>query len=277
MKINKSRLLVVFMIVGLTSLTVIAQAQLISIGAPSIRKANPNPWSLGIQAMFATPVQELKHNHYRNGGGIALEVFSPSLLPSSNLLNIKLGTHLDYMRSGTEMEMLDLRAYGTEPVEYRARNQSAGFHLIGRLTTKEMGVTPYLDGIIGSRWLFSTSSVLIEEEPDCPHYETDFLTNTLTFVYGGAVGAMVRLDQSIMLDFRMTYSQGSAANFINLDNFDEDINGQPIVISHRDADEAEATTTTTYTAPSGSNPEHTILKRIRTPQLFFSAGLVFKL
>lgn len=279
-KKNRLNALVVLMIVGLTSLSTITQAQTMSSAitvsnTPIIRR--DNQWNLGTQLMFAAPLQELRDNHYRNGGGVAVEIFSPTILDPSSFLNIQFGTHLDYMSSGSESEMLDLRAYGTDPVKYRAQNESAGLHLIGRLITKEMRVTPYLDGIIGSRMLFSTSSVLIEEEPDCPHFETDFLSKNLTLVYGGSVGAMVKVNHMFTLDFRMTYSQGSAASFINLDNFDADINGSPFTTLHRDADEAEPTTVTTTTPRNpGETPEHTMLEQIQTPLLFFSTGVVFK-
>lgn len=283
-KNSKLNVLVALIMLGLVGLSTSTEAQtkarLLGSQTTTTQASTlqpTNPWRAGFQTSFAKPLDELAASNYRNGGGVALEIFTPSLLKSTGLFNVQLGVHLDYMRSGTEAQDINLPEYGTDPVQYRARNQSSGLHLIGRLTTKEMGVMPYLDGFIGSRFFFSTSSVLIEEDPECPHFETDFLTNNLTFVYGGSIGTMVKVNYNTRLDFRLTYSQGSAADFINLDNFEADLNANPMTASHtqRDSDIAPDPDTTTPTPLS--NPEHTIHKRINTPLLFFSAGIVFDL
>lgn len=212
-----------------------------------------NLWSIGIHGMFAKPMFQLEDNRYRNGGSIDLEVLSPNLLKSSKFWQVKLGGHIDYVGSGTEVTEIELLEPAGELADYRIRNQSVGLHLIGRLTTKEMAITPYLDGIIGGRGLFSTNIIsLQDEDPEFETSETDFLTSNITFIYGGSLGALVKLGNNVFADFRVTYSQGSRADFVSLDHFDTDMSTYP-------------------------NFEHTIVERTRTPLLFFSAGVVFNI
>ncbi|MGB0523891.1 MAG: hypothetical protein ACPGJS_13070 [Flammeovirgaceae bacterium] len=210
-------------------------------------------WSLGFHLMYAKPLFQLDDNGYRDGFSIDAEVLSPSILNESSFWQIKFGGHIDYTGSGNELTEVELQEPAGEMADYRVRNQSVGLHLIGRLTTKEMAITPYLDGIIGGRGLFSTQIIsLQDQDPDFENTSTEFLTDDLTFIYGGSLGALVKLGNNSFADFRVTYSQGSRADFVSLNQFDADLSTYP-------------------------NYEHTIMERVRTPMLFFSAGVVFNI
>ena len=138
-------------------------------------------WSVGMHLFYAKPLFELEDNRYRNGFSIDLEALSPSLLKESSFWQIKLGGHIDYTGSGTEKTEIELAEQAGEMADYRVRNQSVGLHLIGRLTTKEMPITPYLDGIIGGRGLFSTQIISLQDaDPEFESSTTEFLTSNVT-------------------------------------------------------------------------------------------------
>lgn len=256
---NNMKLWAILMVLGLAGMVGTVKAQNTSKTVYSTSSGEStgigenDKWSLGLHFMYAKPMFQLEDNRYRNGGSFDLEVLSPSLLKKSSFFQFKLGGHIDYTGSGTEVLEIELLEPAGELADYRVRNQSVGLHLMGRLTTKEMAVMPYIDGIIGGRGLFSTNVISLQNEsPDYETSTTDFLTSDITFIYGGSLGTLVKLGKNTFADFRVTYSQGSRADFVSLDHFDADLSTYP-------------------------NFEHTIVERTRTPLLFFSAGVVFNI
>ena len=256
---SKFRLIAVLMMIGLVGMTSLGNAQdttkttYLTSGGETYNIGNSKKWSLGLHLLYAKPMFELEDNRYRDGFSFDLEVLSPSLLNESSPFQFKLGGHIDYTGSGNEKTVVELQEPAGELADYRVRNQSVGLHLIARLSTKEMKITPYIDGIIGGRGLFSTQIIsLQDEDPDYESTSTEFLTDDITFIYGGSLGALVKLGKNSYMDYRITYSQGSRADFVSLDNFDADMSTYP-------------------------DYAHTIIERTKTPLLFFSAGVVFNI
>lgn len=263
---NRIKLMALLMILGIIGLAEQSQGQTpdttkttyLTSSGNTYQVGNSQKWSVGLHVFHAKPMFQLEDNRYRRGWSFDLEVLSPSLLKESSFFQFKLGGHIDYTGSGTEKTELVLDPAFVEDgpigemIDYRIRNQSVGLHLMGRLSTKEMAITPYIDGIIGGRGLFSTQSVSLQEENAEFEGFSEFLTSDITFIYGGSLGALVKLGRNSFADFRVTYSQGSRADFVSLDHFDIDMEDYPYL-------------------------NHTIVRNTRTPMLFFSAGVVFNI
>jgi hypothetical protein len=187
-------------------------------------------WSLGLHALFSKPLNELDENCYRNGVAFDLEILSPSLLNKTSPLQLKVGGHLDYLGSGREKNeayaVFDGESTGDldYPIDITTRNNSFGFHGMLRLKlNNSWKIQPYLDGIVGGRALFTTeTSTLQNPEPDTEPSNTKNLHRNITFIFGGSVGALVKLSRMTYLDFRVTYSHGSRADFVNLDKITYD-------------------------------------------------------
>ncbi len=239
-----------------------------NLSAPSGETTNVNVagndyWSLGLHTFFSKPLNELDENCYRNGVAFDVEILSPSLLRKTSPLQLKVGGHLDYLGSGSErMEayaVFDGDGTGVGdldyPIDVTTRNSSFGFHAMLRLKlNNDWRVQPYLDGIVGGRALFTTeTSTLQNPEPDIEPSNTRNLHRNITFIFGGSAGALVKVSRMTSLDFRVTYSHGSRADFINLDKATYD----PI---DRVPDYSEAN-----------------VFNSKTEMLFFSAGVKFNL
>lgn len=184
-------------------------------GDPNIHKY----WNFGTGLMYGLPLLEFKDQQYRNGLSLHAEVFSPSLLSDKSWLQFKLGAHIDGMYSGKETTNVVLQDPAGEIADYSIMNYSIGGHILGRLTTKEARVMPYLDGFIGGRWLASLEMIELDQEFD--DYEdriSDVLAHDITFTLGASLGALVKVNDYAYLDFRVTYSHGSRSDFVNLES-----------------------------------------------------------
>ncbi len=192
-------------------------SEAISLDGSSLGDENINThWTLGTGLMYGLPLQGFDP-YYRDGVAWHIEVFTPSLLPEDSELHLKLGAHADALFSGRETVEITLQDPAGVRADYGITNASVGGHLIARLTTKPRKVMPYLDGIIGGRWLFSTEEIVMQEQlPDYESVVVESLSDHPTFIFGGSLGAMVKIGRFSYLDFRVTYSHGSRANYIDL-------------------------------------------------------------
>jgi hypothetical protein len=76
-------------------------------------------------------------------------------------------------------------------------------------------VQPYLDGLLGARWFFSSEGI-DHSEDECPEYDETLLVSKVTPSWGAGLGVMVHLSEVMALDLRATYLQGERVSFVDL-------------------------------------------------------------
>ncbi|WP_291726904.1 hypothetical protein [Bernardetia sp.] len=69
---------------------------------------------------------------------------------------------------------------------------------------------PYVDGLIGGRYLYTRTT----EEEDGEELDAFIEQDGFSFAYGGAGGVLISLTEEIKLDIRGVYTQGSKAKYM---------------------------------------------------------------
>lgn len=178
---------------------------------------------LGIHFIGSSPLNTFCDSAYRNGFGINMEFFSNNLLRKSvnpNAFDLRFGFGFDFQGAGREKRSVILNTPNSDPGKETLSNSHIGASLSMRMTfLGEKRVSPYIDGFVGLRGFYSHRNLSIDE-PN-PEYETttsEQLLSVGTTRYGASLGAMYRLGRVVSLDTRITYSAGTAGNWLNLNS-----------------------------------------------------------
>lgn len=177
---------------------------------------------LGIHFVGSKAQNTFCDSAYRNGYGFSMEFFSNNLLRNTpqRAVGLRFGLGWDIQWAGHHSESVILNTPNSDPGKEKFSNTHLGLTASARLTFMPYSrLTPYIDGHVGLRG-FYTNQILTMDDPS-PEYESstsNSILSTGTQRYGGSVGLMYRLTNNIYLDTRVTYSKGTAGNWINLNN-----------------------------------------------------------
>lgn len=158
---------------------------------------------------------------YRHGYGFNMEFFSNNLLRHSinpNALALRFGFGFDFQGAGREKRSVILNTPNSDPGKETLKNSHIGASANMRLTfLGEKRVSPYIDGFVGLRGFYSHRELSIDKpNPDYETSSSEQLFSTGTTRYGASFGMMYRLNRVISVDTRVTYSAGSAGDWLNL-------------------------------------------------------------
>ena len=171
----------------------------------------------GIDFLVGAPQGEFRQNVQRNGYGVSGHVgFAPELNPF--LIGIEIG----YLNYGSE--------YRREPfsttipdvtVDVRTNNNFLALHFALRIQPNTGNFRPYIDGMVGGNYLFTTTTI---ENANNPSQEVASSTNISdwAFSYGGGGGFLIRLysrneggkDQEFLLDLGARYILGGELQYL---------------------------------------------------------------
>ncbi len=171
---------------------------------------------------------------YRHGYGFNMEFFSNNLLRNTvnpNALDLRYGFGFDIQGAGREKRSVILSTPNNDPGKEILKNSHLGVSATMRLTfLGEKRVSPYLDGFVGLRGFYSHRELTIDKpNPDYETSTSEQISMAGTTRYGGSVGIMYGLNRVISVDTRVTYSAGSAGNWVNLNT----VNQQDNIVSYR--------------------------------------------
>ncbi len=175
--------------------------------------ARAQSFQAGIDFSTVIPVGEFRDNVSNNGYGIGGQfLFAVGRSP------IFIGADVGFVTYGSETRREPLSPTIPE-IELRVRttNNIALTHLLVRAQPRYGAVRPYVDGLIGFKYLYTQTA--IRDEFDGEDLATTTNQSDLTFSYGFGGGVQWRLadlggGRDISLDTKARYLRGSEAEYL---------------------------------------------------------------
>ncbi len=166
----------------------------------------------GLDFLTVIPRGEFKDNIKNNGYGVGGQ-FLVRVGPSPILMGVDLGGVV--YGSETRRERL-LPNVPEVRVDVTTSNNIFLTHLLVRAEPRHGAVRPYLDGLIGFKYLFTKTTINLDSEDNNPS-ETNLSDLTLSYGFGG--GVQVRLNPhpkrlEVLLDGKVRYLRGSRAEYL---------------------------------------------------------------
>lgn len=178
--------------------------------------ANVNAQTVGGSLVLGLPQGEFKDKVDNVGYGLQAHgtIFSPS---ATNPFTI--GLNLGYMIYGNESSTRPLSE--TIPdimVDVNRTNNIANFHLLFQVSPFNTSVRPYIEGLIGGAYLFTTTKVESRSSGQDVFESTNF--DSFTFSYGCGGGFLIKLKEGLgdvtqlFLDLKARYIFGSETEYL---------------------------------------------------------------
>lgn len=165
--------------------------------------------------MIGSPQGEFRENVNRLGYGIQLQ---GTLWGTSYERPVTLGVDLGYMIYG---EIDERRAWTGFPGIYLNLNRTnsiANLHLFLQISPFSGNVKPYVEGLVGGSYLFTTSTVKSENSDEEIASSTNY--DDFSFSYGAGGGFQFLLSKDLgdvsrlFLDLKVRYLLGSEAEYL---------------------------------------------------------------
>jgi hypothetical protein len=169
----------------------------------------------GVSFMIASPQGEFKNNVDNLGFGVQVEgtLWTPSIERPFSI-----GLSAGYLIYGLTSER---RAWHDFPGVYlnlTRTNSIANLHALFKITPFMGSVRPYIEGIFGGNYLFTTSEVKNENGDQQIASSTNF--DDFTWSYGGGAGLLFKVAENLgsvstlFLDLKMRYMFGTEAEYL---------------------------------------------------------------
>ncbi|MBN2572581.1 MAG: hypothetical protein JXA68_10670 [Ignavibacteriales bacterium] len=180
--------------------------------------SNLLPQTVGGSLLLGLPRGEFMDNVDRLGYGLQLHgtIWTPS-----KKLPFSLGLNIGYMIYGEEHEHRPLSYYIPDVyVEVDRNNSLANFHVLFQIAPFFGTVRPYLEGLFGGSYIFTSTSVESEWNDETIFESTNY--SDYAWSYGGGGGLLLLLDSSernqVFLDIKARYLKGSEATYLTEDD-----------------------------------------------------------
>lgn len=166
--------------------------------------------------MIGSPQNEFRDNVDRLGYGLQLQ---GTLWSPGKERPFTVGLNLSYMVYGEVNERRPLSS--TIPdvtVEVNRMNSLANLHLLFQVSPFTGTVRPYLDGLIGGAYIFTTTEVKSENTQVQFAESTNWDDFTWSYGFGGGIMFQVAKDlgdvKNLYLDFKARYIYGTEAEYL---------------------------------------------------------------
>lgn len=191
---------------------------IIFLSTPGFAQKKVSQGSIGLGLHLACPQSELGVIDYDDGIGLNISYLSRKF-PYKSPVNFQLGARMDFAHMQTRRFESIILAQDDGPLiigdaNIEARNRMYGLFAEGRINFADefQKVSPYLSLLAGHR-NYTTYQVLSLNQPNYnPEREaasvTERVVHTNRFHYGGTVGIIYKLNNSISLESSITYTFG---------------------------------------------------------------------
>ena len=191
---------------------------IIFLSTPGFAQKKVSQGSIGLGLHLACPQSELGDIDYDDGIGLNISYLSRNF-PYKSPVNFQLGARMDFAHMQTRRFESIILAQDDGPLiigdaNIEARNRMYGLFAEGRINFADefQKVSPYLSLLAGHR-NYTTYQVLSLNQPNYnPEREaasvTERVVHTNRFHYGGTVGIIYKLNNSISLESSITYTFG---------------------------------------------------------------------
>ena len=170
----------------------------------------------GVSLMLGSPQGEFKENVDRLGYGIQVH---GTLWAPEKFRPFTVGLNLGYMVYGEESEKR--RFSNTIPdatVDVNHTNSLVNFHLLFQISPFTGTWRPYVEGLFGGAYIFTSTSIESEWDNDDIATSTNF--DDYTWSYGGGAGLLIKLSEelgdvsTLYLDLKARYLFGTKAEYL---------------------------------------------------------------
>ncbi|MGK9475499.1 hypothetical protein [Melioribacter sp. OK-6-Me] len=171
--------------------------------------------SVGGAFMLGIPQGEFKNNVDRLGYGIQ---FQGQLWETTHDMPYTFGLSFSYMVYGEVSESRPFPGFPEVFLDVERMNNMANAHLLFYLSPFEGVFKPYLEGLFGGSYLFTTSKVKSRHSDEPFAEDTNF--DDFNWSYGGGFGSLFLLTdnipgiKSLHLDVKIRYLYGTEAEYL---------------------------------------------------------------
>jgi hypothetical protein len=167
----------------------------------------------GIDFTTVFPVREFRENVDNNGYGVGGQ-FLFGLGKSPVFIGVDAGAAVYGSQSRRELLSPSIPELS---LKVTTRNNIAWTHFLARLQSREGGVRPYAEGLIGAKYLFTNTSISDDFDDEPLASDTNF--SDATFSAGVGAGVQIQLAKTgkssdISLDTRVRYMFGGEADYL---------------------------------------------------------------
>lgn len=188
--------------------------------------AQETPFQAGIDFIVGAPQNEFKDNV--DNVGFGLSGFFGYNIPQSPLT---IGANIGFMVYGSETRNVPFsQTVNLVTVDMTTTNSIVQGHLMLRAQSPQGKVRPYIDGLLGFNYLFTSTSV--EDEDDGKEIASSTNYDDGTFSYGAGGGIMIQLYEkpeeqagqyfTVGLDLGLRYIKGGNARYLKDDSIEID-------------------------------------------------------
>ncbi|AFN73919.1 hypothetical protein MROS_0676 [Melioribacter roseus P3M-2] len=171
--------------------------------------------SLGGSLMLGFPQSEFKDNVNRAGYGIQ---FQGQLWETTREMPYTFGLSFSYMVYGEVSETRPFPGFPEVYLDVNRMNNMANAHFLFYLSPFEGAFRPYLEGLFGGSYLFTTSEVKSRHSDEPFAEDTNY--DDFNWSYGGGFGTQFLLTEnlpginSLFLDVKFRYLYGTEAEYL---------------------------------------------------------------
>ena len=165
--------------------------------------------------MLASPQGEFRDNVDQLGFGLQLE---GTLWAPSSERPVSIGLNAGYIVYGHISERRSWPGFPGVYLNLSRTNSIANLHVLIKFSPFMGPIRPYVEGIFGGNYLFTTSEVKSENSTEPIASSTNF--DDFTWSYGGGAGLLFRLTEnlgdvsSLFLDLKVRYMYGTSAEYL---------------------------------------------------------------
>lgn len=169
----------------------------------------------GASFIIASPQGEFKSNVDQLGFGLQVE---GTLWTPTNERPISFGLSAGYLVYGLVSERRAWPGFPGIYLNLTRTNSIANLHALFKISPFMGSIRPYVEGIFGGNYLFTTSEVKSENSIQQIASSTNF--DDFTWSYGGGAGILFKLTENLervstlFLDLKVRYVYGSEAEYL---------------------------------------------------------------
>ena len=201
----------------------------VSFGASEEVRVSAPGSMFGLHLQAGIPTAEFAEATDAFGLGVNMEY----LHPLSPKVPVYAGIQFNYQMYGRNAYNRDLTAQVTVgnnvidvidvPLRIATTNATFGTHLMLRAVAPTKGVQPYVQGLLGTRLLYTRTSITSRNNQWLNDDDDDEIAGRThlhdwVFSYGAGAGLMFRFNEIVALDVRLDYLNGGKANFYDSDD-----------------------------------------------------------
>jgi len=171
--------------------------------------------TVGGSFMVGSPQGEFRTNVDRLGYGLQIQ---GTLWSPSKERPFTVGLSLGYMIYGEENERRPWPGFPEVTLEVNRTNSLANLHLLLQISPFTGTVRPYVEGLVGGSYIFTTSEVKSENNWQKIAESTNY--DDFNWSYGGGAGLLLQISKNLgevknlYLDLKARYMYGTEAQYL---------------------------------------------------------------